>query len=55
MWGDGRCYRVKTPPNECEGLFVLDTQNGEKSVIVGDGENVESLLYLVCVSEMEER
>ena len=55
MWSDGRCYRVRTPPEECQDWFLLDAQNGEQTVIVGDGKKVENLLYLVCVSEMEKR
>jgi len=57
MWSDGKCYEYKTPPEDCDGMYVLVPKNESESetVTVEDGENVEDLLILACVEEYENR
>jgi len=54
MWGDGRCYQVKTPPEECEDGYNLMRKDGEKETLrVGDDQKVEDLLEVVCTSDLQ--
>jgi len=49
MWEDGRCYDVKTPPEDCEEGYDLQRKDGmEGPVMVGYGEKVENLLEVAC-------
>ena len=49
MWEDGRCYEVKTPPEDCEGRYDLQRKDGmEGTLIVGDEEKIENLLEVAC-------
>lgn len=51
MWDDGRCYEVKTAPEECEDIYELITITGEETVTVDEGENVEDIVFIDCISK----
>ena len=50
MWEDGRCYKVSTPPEDCEGMYDIKTKNDLQTVNVGEEEKVEDLLFVDCIT-----
>jgi len=50
MWEDGRCYEIKTPPEDCEDMYDIKTKNETETVYVGEEENLEDLLVIECIT-----
>ena len=50
MWEDGRCYKVRTPPEDCEGMYDIKTKNELQTVNVDEEEKVEDLLFVDCIT-----
>jgi len=53
MWQDGRCYEVLTPPEDCKDEYDIKTKNGTETVNIGEGERVEDLLVVDCITHDE--
>ena len=50
MWEDGRCYEIKTPPEDCEDMYDIKTKNETETVTVSEEENLEDLLVIDCIT-----
>ena len=50
MWEDGRCYEIKTPPEDCEDMYDIKTKNETEAVTVSEEENLEDLLVIDCIT-----
>ena len=50
MWEDGRCYEIKTSPEDCEDMYDIKTKNETETVTVGEEENLEDLLVIDCIT-----